>query len=155
MDPVWSESALRPSRRAPRITIILPTYNRERYLPEAIESILGQTFRDFELIIVDDGSTDSTPALVDAIDDDRVRYFAQPHSGLSAALNAAMRHARGEYIARLDSDDLFLPDAIATLVAGLEVRPEADLIWARARWTAHAGRAGPFPQRSTALTCLR
>jgi glycosyltransferase involved in cell wall biosynthesis len=140
MDPEVSETAHPPT---PRVSVLLPTYNRERLLPEAIRSVLAQTFADFELIVVDDGSTDSTPALVAAIEDPRVRYFARTHGGLSAALNTGLQHARGEYIARIDSDDLLLPDAIASLVAELDRNPEAGFIWARALWMSPDGRDLP------------
>jgi len=128
MDPNSSERPLRPP---PRVTVILPTYNRERYLAGAVGSVLGQTFGDFELLIVDDGSTDTTAALIGAVDDDRVRYFVTSHCGVSAAVNVGLRHARGEYIARLDSDDLFVPEALATLVAALAANPEIGVVWAR------------------------
>ncbi len=140
MDPDSTET---PHPPAPRVSVLLPTYNRERLLPEAIDSVLGQTFGDFELIIVDDGSTDSTRALVAALGDPRVRYFARAHGGLSAALNTGLQHARGEYIARIDSDDLFLSDAIASLVAELDRHPAAGFIWARAQWMSAAGRDLP------------
>jgi len=140
MAAVASETARPP---APRVSVLLPTYNRERLLPEAIASVLAQTFRDFELIIVDDGSTDSTRALVEAIDDNRVRYFARTHGGLSAALNTALQHAHGKYIARIDSDDLFLPEAVASLVAELDANPEVGFIWARAQWMSPDGRDLP------------
>lgn len=146
-----------------RVSVILPTYNRERYLPEAIASVFAQTLHDLELIIVDDGSTDSTAALVGAIADERVRYIALPHRGLCAALNAGLRAARGEFIARLDSDDVFLPEALTTLVAALSADSGIDVVWAKGQLMNSEGRdqprwrelAGAFPGRDVALARLR
>ncbi len=129
MDSISSETG-RPAPIA-RVSVILPTYNRERYLPEAIASVLAQTFRDFELIIVDDGSTDSTAALVGAITDNRMRHVAIPHRGICTALNGGLREARGEFIARLDSDDVFLPAALTTLVDALDASPGVEVVWAK------------------------
>ena len=130
MDPPPNES---PSRPLPRVTVILPTYNRARFLPESVGSVLRQTFSDLELIIVDDGSTDATGALVRGINDDRVRYFVRPHRGLCASLNFGMGQARGEYVARLDSDDALVPDALSILVAALDANPAVGGVWAKAR----------------------
>jgi GT2 family glycosyltransferase len=116
---------------SPAVTVIMPVYDRERFVREAIASVLAQTFGDFELIVVDDGSTDATPAVVATIDDPRLRYVAQPHRGVAAAMNTGLRAARGRYVARLDSDDVWLPDLLATQVAVLETRPEIDVVYAR------------------------
>ncbi len=115
----------------PAVTVIMPVYDRERFVHEAITSVLAQTFDDFELIVVDDGSTDGTAAVVAAVDDPRLRYMVQPHRGVAAAMNTGLRAARGGYVARLDSDDVWLPDLLATQVAVLEARPEIDVVYAR------------------------
>jgi glycosyltransferase involved in cell wall biosynthesis len=125
---------------APRVSIIIPTHNRERYLSESIASVLSQTLRELELIVVDDGSTDSTAAVVAANGDDRVRYFPRAHAGLSVSLNFGISQARGEYIGRLDSDDLLLPEALATLVAALDANRGVGVVWARARFMNRDGR---------------
>lgn len=109
----------------------MPTYNRARYLGDAIRSVLSQTLADLELIVVDDGSADATPELVRAIADPRLRYVRIDHSGISAALNAGMRSARGNFVARLDSDDVWLPDALAVLVEVLEAQPEIGVAYAQ------------------------
>jgi glycosyltransferase involved in cell wall biosynthesis len=116
---------------SPAVTVIMPVYDRERFVCEAIASVLAQTFGDFEVIIVDDGSTDGTAAVVAAVDDPRLRYIAQPHRGVAAAMNTGLRAARGRYVARLDSDDVWLPDLLATQVAVLETRPEVAVVYAR------------------------
>jgi len=100
--------------RKPLVSVIIPTYNRADLLPRAIRSALTQTFKDFELIIVDDGSTDNTEALVKGFikEDDRIRYIYQKNQGESEARNTGLLNARGRYIAFLDSDDEWLPSKI-------------------------------------------
>ena len=118
-------------RPAPTVSVIVPTFNRARLLGEAIESILRQTFADFELIVVDDGSSDDTAALVAAIGDPRLRYICQPHRGISSAMNNGIRAARGELVARLDSDDLWRPELLATLVPVLRQAPAVAVAYAK------------------------
>ena len=118
---------------APTVTVIMPVYDRERFVREAIESVLAQTFDDFELIVVDDGSTDGSVAAVAAIADPRLHRLAQPHRGVGAAMNTGLRAARGRYVARLDSDDVWLPDFLATQIAVLESSPAVDVVYARAQ----------------------
>jgi glycosyltransferase involved in cell wall biosynthesis len=117
----------------PRVSILLPTYNRASYLPETIASALAQTFQDFELVIVDDGSTDNTAELVQAIDDPRIKYIRQENCGVSGALNTALRAARGEFVAMLGSDDVWLPQQLRVLVPILDSGPKLGLVSARAR----------------------
>lgn len=94
----------------PTISVIMPAYNAEKYINEAIDSILAQTFTDFEFIIIDDGSTDSTCAIVESYSDSRIRFFKNEHNlGVAATLNRGLDLARGEYIARMDADDISLP----------------------------------------------
>jgi glycosyltransferase involved in cell wall biosynthesis len=95
--------------KQPKFSVVVPTYNRGVILQKTIDSVLGQTFQNFELIIVDDGSTDNTKELVVGIDDARIRYIYQPNGGGSKARNSGIDAAIGKYIAFLDSDDLFLP----------------------------------------------
>ncbi len=92
----------------PVISVIIPTYNRAHLVKDAIDSVLSQTYRDFEIIVVDDGSTDNTKEVL-APYRDKVKYIYQENQGLSAARNTGIRGARGEYIGFLDSDDLWLP----------------------------------------------
>lgn len=113
----------------PCVSVVIPTFNRAALLRLAIETALRQTFRDFEVLVVDDGSTDDTPAVAHEYDG-RIRYFRQPNRGVNAARNVAVRQARGEYIALLDSDDLWLPYALQ-LMAGLLGRfPDAGFVYA-------------------------
>ena len=105
----------------PLLSIIVPVYDVERYLPKCIDSILAQTFTDFELILVEDGSPDNCPALCDAAaeKDARVRVIHQKNGGLSAARNAGLDVARGEYIGFVDSDDFVLPQYLEWLYDAL------------------------------------
>src|SRR5687767_548324 len=100
----------------PTISVVLPTFNREEFLTEAFESIAAQTFADWELIVVDDGSTDGTSALVGQLARrvaQPVTYLYQPNRGPGAARNLGIQRARGQYLAFLDSDDLWLPHHLA------------------------------------------
>jgi glycosyltransferase involved in cell wall biosynthesis len=118
---------------APVVSVIIPTYNRESYIIEAIESVLNQTFDDLEIIIIDDGSTDNTPSIVKRIHDSRIRYFYLKHNnGVAAALNYGIKNSKGKYISRLDSDDIFLPEKIGSQVEVLENNPDIGLVYTRA-----------------------
>src|SRR5207237_7493623 len=111
--------------QAPRVSVLLPVWNGEAFLEQAMESILRQTLSSFELIVIDDGSTDRTAAIADefASRDDRVRVLRRPHEGLSATLNAGIAAARGEYVARMDADDISVPDRLQKQVAYLDAHP--------------------------------
>jgi len=113
----------------PTISIIIPTYNRAQYLPDALQSCRDQTFQDFEIIVVDDGSTDSTSALIKEYPE--VRYFYQPNGGVSNARNHGLRHARGEFIQFLDSDDVLLPHKLERSLEEFKNYPETDLVYSR------------------------
>jgi glycosyltransferase involved in cell wall biosynthesis len=109
---------------SPKVSIITSTYNRSYLVGDAIRSVQAQTFTDYEMIIVDDGSPDNTHDVVTGFDDPRIRYVYQPNAGLAAGRNTAIRHSRGEYVAFLDDDDLYLPHNLQTQLAMLESRPE-------------------------------
>lgn len=115
----------------PRVSVIIPTYNRADLLAEAIDSVLGQSFQDFELLAVDDGSTDNTAELV-ASYGPPVRYIYQENRGQGAARNAGLQTARGEYVAFLDSDDLWEPKKLALQVATLDEKRECSLVYSDA-----------------------
>jgi glycosyltransferase involved in cell wall biosynthesis len=110
------------------VSVIIPAYNQGHYLSEAIQSVLDQTYQDFEIIIVDDGSTDDTSEVAKSFDDPRVRSIYQENSGLSAARNTGIRHSTGAYLTYLDSDDLFLPEKLDLLVAALKNNLEIGFV---------------------------
>ena len=114
----------------PCFSVIIPAYNRARFLPECLESVLAQTFTDWECIIVDDGSTDGTRELVAEYvrRDSRFRYHWQENAGASAARNAGIERARGEWIAFLDSDDWYYPDALAHFHAAASRFAEVQIV---------------------------
>jgi len=104
----------------PRVSVVIPTRNSEKYLKEALDSILGQTFTDFELLIVDDNSTDGTLEFIRGYEDSRITVLKGPGKGLAAALNFAYREARGEFIARMDADDIAEVTRLGKQVAFLD-----------------------------------
>src|SRR4030095_16058686 len=116
----------------PKLTIFIPAYNAEAYLHATIDSILSQSFRDFELIIVDDGSSDTTSAIAQgyADRDARVRMIRSPHRGEVAARNKALTlaHPSSRYFLNHDSDDISLPGKLEVLVAYLDRHPEIGIV---------------------------
>jgi glycosyltransferase involved in cell wall biosynthesis len=121
----------------PRVSIIIPTYNRRHLLTEAIESVLRQTVADYEIIVADDGSLDGTAEMLQHRGAP-VRYLRLPHSGLPGVVrNAGINIAQGNDIAFLDSDDLWAPDALEKRLAILDARPEVHLVYTDAIVFAH------------------
>jgi glycosyltransferase involved in cell wall biosynthesis len=108
------------------VSCIVPAFNGERYLGEALESILGQTYRPLEVLVADDGSTDATAAVM-ARYGEPVRYLCQPTAGPAAARNLGLRAARGEFVAFLDQDDLWHPEKLARQMARFQSRPTLDV----------------------------
>ncbi|GAC1449293.1 MAG: glycosyltransferase [Isosphaeraceae bacterium] len=104
----------------PLVSVVIPAYNCARTLPGTVASVLAQTFHDFEVMIVDDGSLDDTLVVARGIKDSRVQVFTQPNGGASAARNTGIRAARGKYVALLDGDDLWLPHKLARQLEVLE-----------------------------------
>lgn len=111
-------------RRSPRVSVIIPAYNHEQYIMETVRSVLDQDEQDFEIIVVDDGSTDKTGEIVKAIEDDRVRVVTQPNNGTASAINRGFSLATGSYVSILNSDDRYRPDRLSTLISALEASPE-------------------------------
>ena len=102
-----------------KVSVIIPAYNGDRYIQEAIASVLVQTYTDYEIIVVDDGSTDNTLQVLEQYGE-RIKYFSQTNQGVAASRNLGLAKAKGEYIAFLDQDDVFLPHKLASQVALLE-----------------------------------
>ncbi len=130
------------------VTTIIPVFNRPALLTEAVESVLAQTYRPIEIIIVDDGSTDETPAVADALaaqHDGIVRAIHMTNGGPGRAREAGRLAARGDYIQHLDSDDLLLPRKFELQVAALEALPDCDAVYGWTRFRHHDGRVEPRP----------
>lgn len=140
--------------RSPVVSVVLAFYNDERFLPEAIESVFAQTYTDWELILVDDGSSDGSSTIARdwaARHPDRVRYLthaAHANRGPAATRNLGWRHARGPYVAILDSDDVWKPHKLAEQVEILHAEPAAGMVFgASLYWWSWAGDEAPRPDR--------
>ncbi len=123
----------------PKISVVIPTYNAIDYLPEAIGSVLNQSFADFELIIVDDGSTDNTAQWVSQLQDDRINLIYQVHQGKSVARNAGVKAAKADYIAFLDADDIWEAAKLEQQFNYLQANPNIGVVYT---WTAIADQDG-------------
>ncbi|HSD51518.1 MAG TPA: glycosyltransferase [Candidatus Methylomirabilis sp.] len=131
------------TRPVPLVSIILPTYNGERYLAESIASCLGQTHPNLELVVVDDGSSADIRDIVEAARDERVRYLCHPENqGLPAALNTGFAASRGDYLTWTSDDNRYRPQAIARMVEHLESHPEVGLVYAGCRLIDERGETG-------------
>jgi glycosyltransferase involved in cell wall biosynthesis len=148
-----------PPRAMPKISVVVPSYNHERFVGATVASVLAQTLTDLEIIAVDDASTDASVAVLDAVRDPRFRYVVHRENlGPSAALNTGIRLARGEYVAICDSDDMFLPGKLARQVSLLDAKPAVGAVFslpeiidesgAAASGDAIAGTAAIFDQRN-------
>ncbi len=126
----------------PLISVIIPTFNRADKLKQAIDSVFAQTFTNFELIVIDDGSTDSTRDFIEKYQD-RLRYFYQENQGPAAARNTGIRNARGRYIAFLDSDDLWLKNKLAEQVKIFDEHPEIKICHTEEIWIRNGLRVNP------------
>ncbi len=116
----------------PQISVIIPAYNAERTIRQTIESVQRQTFQDFELIVINDGSKDRTVELVQSIQDERLKIFSYENGGLPVARNRGISRATGEFIAFLDADDLWTPDKLELQLTALKQHPEAGVAYS---WT--------------------
>ncbi len=113
----------------PSVSVLMPTFNRAKFLPEAIDSVLSQTYADLELLIVDDGSEDNTTSVLEPfLRDERVRYFYQDNQGQSYARNVGLKHAMGDFVAFLDSDDIWKPEKLEKQLAVVRAHPDADIV---------------------------
>jgi len=125
-----------------KVSVIIPTYNRAYFLKEAIDSVLAQTYKDYELIVVDDGSEDETAQIVKQYQN-KLRYIFIPHQGVSRARNIGIQEAKGELIAFLDSDDLWLPQKIEMQVTFFTSHPEALVCQTEEIWIRNGLRVNP------------
>jgi len=123
------------------VSVVIPTFNRKRFLTEAVESVRRQTFSDWELIVVDDGSTDGTDEGISCVPG--VRLLKQPNRGVSSARNAGLAASTGEWVAFLDSDDLWKPEKLARQVAFHLQHPDAWISQTEEIWIRHGRRLNP------------
>ena len=133
--------------RPPRVSVVMPTYDQDAFLPAAVHSLRSQSLEDWELVIVDDGSPgDTAAALADALEDPRITLVAQGrNTGLGAALNRGLDETSGAYVAYLPSDDRYFVDHLATLVAALDAHPDAPLACAGVRHHEHQSATARIP----------
>jgi len=113
----------------PLVSVVIPAYNAEKYIEEAINSVLNQTFQDFEVIVIDDGSQDSTKEKVLNYSDSRIKYIYKENGGPSTARNAGIKNAKGEYIAFLDYDDIWMPQKLERQLAKFSLEPDLGLVY--------------------------
>src|SRR5882672_2663017 len=145
------------SPHGPKVSVLLPVWNAERYLAGSIESVLDQTFADFELLIVDDASTDGSRALIERYRDRRIRLVEnEKNLGVTRSLNLGLERARGRYVARADADDLCAPERLERQVAFLDAHPEVALVASCARWIdEHGAEIGVIDTPSDGETLRR
>ena len=130
------------------VSVIIPNYNHAQYLGEAIQSVLNQDYQNFEIIVVDDGSTDNSQEVITSFGN-RVQYIWQENRGLSAARNTGIRAAKGDFIGVLDADDKYEPNFMSTLVSILVENPDADGVYCGYQFVDHLDN--PLPQREARL----
>ena len=126
----------------PQVSVIIPTYNRSWVIKEAIDSVLAQDYKDFELIVVDDGSTDHTSEVLDSYRND-IKVFSQKNKGVSAARNRGIAEASGKFIAFLDSDDLWLPQKLTVQIEFFNQTPDALICQTEEVWIRNGLRVNP------------
>lgn len=118
---------------APRVSAFISVYNGDQWLEEAIDSLLTQTETDFEVVVVDDGSTDRTKTILDSYSDPRLRVITKENEGLGSPLNPLLRECRGQYIMRADADDICMPDRMRLQADFLDANPEVVIVGAQLR----------------------
>ncbi|MCO6443216.1 MAG: glycosyltransferase family 2 protein [Anaerolineae bacterium] len=141
----------------PRVTVLMPVFNVEKHLRAAVDSVLSQTFSDFEFLIIDDCSTDGTAGILAAYDDPRIVLARNPQNlGIVASLNRGIARARGEYIARMDGDDICLPERLTAQVAYMDANPVVVLLGTKythidddGQFVYHGGEMPPPPEPGT------
>lgn len=133
----------------PKVSVIIPTHNREKYIERAVKSVLRQTYKDYELIVVDDGSTDKTKKIVKKYvkrHPKKVRYIYQDNRGPSAARNTGIRNAQGKYITFLDSDDEYLPKMLKRQISFIKKRPKCRFLYT---WYYDTDKKGKIKRKRT------
>ena len=129
----------------PKISVIIPTYNRAQLLPRAIQSVVGQDFKDWELLIIDDGSSDNTKEVLKLYKDDRrISVFTQGNHGVSHARNRAVEMAQGEWLSFLDSDDEWFTHKLSSQIKVLETQSDVEIIHGEEIWIRNGVRVNPM-----------
>lgn len=131
------------SHKSPTVSVVIPVYNRGKFVGETINSVLRQTYTDFEVLAVDDGSTDDSLAVLKSFGD-RITVLQHPNGenrGQSAAINLGLKHVRGRYVAVLDSDDLWMPEKLSILIEYLEAHPDVGLVYSNGHWIDEDGNS--------------
>ena len=149
---------MRDRPTSPRVSVVIAAYNAERFIRETLQSVFTQTLQDFEIIVVDDGSTDGTQDVLGSVNDPRLTVIRQKNNGVSAARNAGLAVAQAPYIFFLDADDMLTSHALSRMVSTLDDNPDRvasfDII-SRSRKTALICRWGPiFDGKSSPPTTL-
>jgi glycosyltransferase involved in cell wall biosynthesis len=139
----------------PLFSIIIPTYNRASLLPRAINSVLNQIYANWELLIIDDGSTDQTEKKVKAIVDQRIRYFYKEHEERSIARNYGIERAKGRYLCFLDSDDYFLEDHLEKHFNYLNESGNPEIVLYSGTWVEESGKRWKYPHLGTSDNVIR
>lgn len=143
----------------PMISVVMPVHNNAGYLVESVESVLSQTFKDFEFLIIDDGSTDGSGQQIREFEaaDARVNVFRQANQGIAATLNRGIRAARGRYVARIDADDRMLPVRLERQLSAMQADPALVLLGSAYREIGADGKPGAvcIPPLSDAAVCWR
>jgi len=139
--------------KVPKISVLLSTYNSSQYIDASVQSILEQTYQDFELIITDDGSSDNTLAILEQFKDPRIRYVIHEHNkGLIYSLNEGIELSSGEYIARMDADDIATPHRLEQQAAYLDANPQVGVLGGLMRWL-HTHALIPKPVSHDGIRC--
>jgi glycosyltransferase involved in cell wall biosynthesis len=134
-----------------KITVLMPCYNAAEYIEDAIRSVLTQSFREFEFLIINDGSTDNTSELIRSFNDERIVYIEQEQRGVAAALNKGLKHARANYIARFDADDICFSDRLEKQYRFMTSNPDCIVVGSAADYIDDSGNYifTHFPQAKT------
>ncbi|MGI8499583.1 MAG: glycosyltransferase [Hassallia sp.] len=133
----------------PKISVIIPAYNCAKTIKETIESVLNQSFTDFELLVINDGSTDSTLDIVSQIEDCRIKIFSYKNAGGNVSRNRGINHAVGEFISFLDADDIWTPEKLATQLQAIDKNPTTKVAYS---WTDYIDENGKFVSSGTHIS---
>ncbi|MEW6497413.1 MAG: glycosyltransferase [Cyanobacteriota bacterium] len=133
----------------PLISVVVPVYNGEKTIKETLESVLNQTLSDFELLVINDGSQDSTLEIISTIKDSRIQVFSYPNAGLAASRNRGITHAASDYISFIDADDLWTPDKLELQFKALQENPQAAVVYS---WTDYIDDSSQYLRRGSHIT---